>query len=101
MGQPRCQSRAGSTRSEPSVYQLLPQPLRQLHPVAKVPTVSARAANDSLSVCFRMAACRAAKLLPEPQRGNVLAEVAGGPKHFVSKLLALDGCSNQGDFPRG
>jgi hypothetical protein len=88
-------------RSEPPVFQLLPQPLRQLHPVAEVPTISARAANDTLAVCFRMAACSAAKLLPEPQRGSVLTGVAGGSRHFVSKLLALDGCSNQGDFPRG
>jgi len=69
-------------RSESPVCQLLPQPLRQLQPVAEVPTISARAANDSLTVCFRMAACSAAKLLPEPQRGSVLAGMAGGSSHF-------------------
>src|SRR6266852_3669475 len=67
----------GPTRSEPPVCQLLLQPLRQLHPVAEVPAISARAANDGLSVCFRMAARSAAKLLSEPQRGSVLAVVAG------------------------
>jgi len=80
--------------SEPPVCQLLPQPLRQLQPVAEVPAISARAANDGLSVCFRMAARGAAKLLPEPQRGGVLARVEGCPVHFFNKVLALDGCSN-------
>jgi len=70
--------------SEPPVYQLLLQPLRQLRPVAEVPTVSARAANDSLSVYFRMAACSTAKLLPEPERCSVLAGLAGGSSHFVT-----------------
>jgi len=69
------------TRSEPPVCQLLPQPLRQLQPVAEVPAISARAANDGFPVCFRMPARRAAKLLPEPQRGSVLAVVARCPGH--------------------
>jgi len=86
--------RLGPTRSEPPVCQLLPQPLRQLHPVAEMPAISARAANDGLSVCFRMAARSAAKLLPEPQRGSVLAVVKGCSGHFLSKILAMDGCSN-------
>jgi len=88
------QDSRGCTRSEPSVCQFLPQPLRQLHPVAEVPAISARAANDGLSVCFRMAARSAAKLLSEPQRGSVLAVVAGCSAHFFSKILRLDGCSN-------
>jgi hypothetical protein len=75
-------SLAGPTTSEPLVGQLLPQPLRQLQPVAEVPAISAPAANDSLSVWFRMAARSAAKLLPEPQRGSVLAVVAGCSGHF-------------------
>ena len=72
----------GPARSEPPVYQLLPQPLGELYPVAEVPTISALAANDSLSIRFRMAPCRAAKLLPEPQGGSVLAGVEGGSRHF-------------------
>ena len=77
------------TGSEPPVCQLLPQPLRQLHPVAEVPAISAGAANDGLSVCFGMAACSAAKLLPEPQRGSVLAGVAGGSSHFCYQATRL------------
>jgi hypothetical protein len=41
-----------------------------------------------------VAARSAAKLLPEPQRGSVLAVVAGRSGHFFGKILALDGCSN-------
>jgi len=84
----------GQTGSEPPVCQLLPQPLRQLHPVAEVPAIPAGAANDGLSVCFRVAARSAAKLFSKPQRGNVLAVMAGCSRHFFSKVLALDGCSN-------
>ena len=84
----------GQTESEPPICQLLPQPLRQLHPVAEVPAISAGAANDGLSVCFRVAARSAAKLFSKPQRGNVLAVMAGCSRHFFSKVLALDGCSN-------
>ena len=83
-----------TNRSESLVCQLLPQPLRQLPPVAEVPAISARAANDDLSICFCMAARSAAILLPESQRGSVLAVVAGCSDHFVSKILTLDGCSN-------
>jgi len=75
------------TGSEPPVCQLLPQPLRQLHPVAEVPAISAGAANDGLSVCFRVAARSAAKLFSKAQRANVLAVMAGCSRHFF-KVLA-------------
>lgn len=80
--------------SEPPICQLLPQPLRQLHAVAEVPAISAGAANDGLSVCFSVAARSAAILFSKPQRGNVLAVMAGCSRHFFSKVLALDGRSN-------
>jgi len=63
-------------------------------PGREVPAISAGAANDGLSVCFRVAARSAAKLFSKLQRGNVLAVMAGCSRHFFSKVLALDGCSN-------
>jgi hypothetical protein len=71
-----------STGSELPVSQFLLQPLWQLYPVAEVPAVSAGAANDRLSVCFRMTAGGAAKLVPELQRGRVLAGLEGCSYHF-------------------
>src|SRR5437763_16579556 len=63
--------------------------------------MSARLANHRLSVRFRVAACSAAKLLPEHQGCSVLAVVADRSGHFFYKVLVLDGCSNEGDYLRG
>jgi hypothetical protein len=66
-----------------------------------MPTISALAADDSLSIWFGMAACSAAKFLPEPQRGNVLAGVAGGSSHFSLQTTRLEWLCQSGDFQNG